>query len=214
MLITKFAHACVRVEHAGSTVVVDPGLLTELESVDGAGAVLVTHAHGDHFTAEHLRRADAPIFTIAEVAAAITEQAPDLAERITVVAPEERFTAAGIEVRTVGEKHAVIHADMPQIDNSGYLLTVDGSTLYHPGDALTLPGEDVDITFMPISGPWLKHAEAIDFARAVKAPRNIAIHDGMHSEFGLGFSDNLFTNFLGASELTYTRILPGADLSL
>ena len=91
MRITKFGHACVRIEHDGTTVVLDPGVFTDPEAVDGADAVLITHEHADHYLPDHLRATDAPVFTIEAVAAKIREDAPDVAERITVVAPGETF---------------------------------------------------------------------------------------------------------------------------
>ena len=72
-------------------VVVDPGVFTEPEAVDGATAMLITHEHPDHWTADMLRRTDAPIFTIAAVAEQIRAKAPDAAERVTVVAPGDRI---------------------------------------------------------------------------------------------------------------------------
>ena len=70
MRITKFGHACVRIEHDGQVVVIDPGAFTEREAVDGATAVLITHEHADHLDVDHLRATDAPIFTIEAVRAA------------------------------------------------------------------------------------------------------------------------------------------------
>ena len=108
MRITKFGHACIRVEHDGHTVVIDPGGFTQPEAVDGADAVLITHEHPDHYDPAHLARTDAPVFTIEAVAAKIREDAPALAERITVVAPEETFRVdgeGGLSVRAVGEAH-------------------------------------------------------------------------------------------------------------
>ena len=67
MRITKFGHACVRIEHDGVTVVVDPGVFTDVEAVDGADAVLITHEHFDHYVPDHLRATDAPIWTIEAV---------------------------------------------------------------------------------------------------------------------------------------------------
>ena len=64
MRITKLGHACVRVEHDGQVLVVDPGAFSEPEAVDGATTVLVTHEHVDHLDVEHLRRTDAPVYTI------------------------------------------------------------------------------------------------------------------------------------------------------
>ena len=152
MRITKFGHACVRVEHGGTALVIDPGEWTEPEAVDGATAVLVTHEHPDHFLPDRLRAADAPVFTIEAVAARIREDAPDLAERLTVVAPGEEFDA-GLPVRAVGELHAVIHPELPRFHNSGYLVTAGDETLFHPGDALTGPGQPVDVLCAPVSRP-------------------------------------------------------------
>ena len=52
MRITKFGHACVRLETGEHTIVLDPGGFTEPEAVDGATAVLITHEHADHYSAD------------------------------------------------------------------------------------------------------------------------------------------------------------------
>ena len=211
MRITKFGHACVRLEHEGRAVVVDPGVFTQVEALDGAGAVLITHEHPDHYLPDHLRATDAPIFTIDAVAARIREDAPDVAERVTVVTPGEEFDA-GLPVRAVGELHAVIHPEFPRVLNSGYVVTVGDRSVYHPGDALTPPGEEVDLLCVPVSAPWMRASEAIDFARAVKAPRNLAIHDRVYSEAGLGIVDGHMNAFLPREGLAYVRIADGEDL--
>lgn len=211
MRITKFGHACVRVEHNGATVVIDPGVFTEAEALDGAGAVLITHEHPDHYQPGHLRATEAPVFTIDAVARRIREDAPDVAERVTVVAPGEEFDV-GLPVRAVGELHAVIHPEYPRISNSGYVLSVGDQRLYHPGDALTAPGEHVDVLFVPVSAPWMRASEAIEFARAVKAPRNLAIHDRIYSGAGLGIVDSHMNAFLPKEGLEYVRLADGQDL--
>jgi len=211
MRITKFGHACVRIEHDGVTVVVDPGVFTEAEAVDGADAVLITHEHLDHYLPDHLRATDAPIWTIGAVAERIRADAPDIAERVTVVAPDESFDV-GLPVRAVGELHAVIHPEGPRFHNSGYVLTVGDARLYHPGDALTVPDEDVDLLFAPVCAPWMKVSEGIDFARDVGAARNVAIHDRVYSDAGLGIADAHFTTFLEAQGLQYVRLADGKDL--
>lgn len=210
MRITKFGHACVRVEHEGRSLVLDPGSWTEEGAVDGVDAVLVTHEHPDHYLPDHLRAADAPIFTIAAVAERIRSDAPDLVERLTVVAPGEEFDA-GLAVRAVGELHAVIHPELPRFHNSGYVVTAGEQSVYHPGDALTGPGQPVDVLCAPVSAPWLKASEAVDFARSVGAPRTLAIHDRVYSEAGLGIVDGHFARLLGEGQI-YTRLPDGADL--
>ena len=211
MRITKFGHACVRVEHAGTTVVLDPGVFTDVAALDGADAVLITHEHPDHYLPDHLRATEAAIFTIDAVAARIREDAPEVAERVTVVAPEESFDV-GFPVRAVGELHAVIHPELPRFSNSGYVLRLGDTVLYHPGDALTVPGEDVDVLCVPVSAPWMRAAEAIDFAREVRAPRNLAIHDRVYSEAGLKIVDGHMNAFLPKAGQEYVRLPDGADL--
>jgi L-ascorbate metabolism protein UlaG (beta-lactamase superfamily) len=210
MRITKFGHACVRFEQGAAAVVVDPGVFTDPAALDGATAVLITHEHPDHYHPEHLRSADVPVFTIDAVAARIREDAPDVAERLTVVSPGTQFDA-GVPVRAVGELHAVIHPDLPRFHNSGYVLDLGGLLVFHPGDALTEPGESVDLLCVPVSAPWLKASEAIDFARRVGAPRNLAIHDRVYSEAGLGIVDGHFGRLLPDGQ-DYVRLPDGQDL--
>jgi L-ascorbate metabolism protein UlaG (beta-lactamase superfamily) len=211
MRITKFGHACVRIEHDGTTVVLDPGVFTDASAVDGADAILITHEHPDHYRPDNLLAAEAPVFTIESVAARIREDAPAVVERLMVVAPGASFDV-GVPVRAVGELHAVIHPELPRITNSGYVLDLGGTKVFHPGDALTEPGEPVDVLCCPVSAPWLKASEAIDFARAVKAPRTLAIHDRVYSEAGLGIIDGHMNAFLPKEGLEYVRRADGEDL--
>jgi L-ascorbate metabolism protein UlaG (beta-lactamase superfamily) len=210
MRITKFGHACVRIEAEGQVVVIDPGWWTDPEAVDGANAVLITHEHPDHLDPTRLRATSAPIFTIEAVAAKVRAEAADVAERVTVIAPGESFVA-GLPVRAVGELHAVIHPDFPRAFNSGYVVTAGEQRLYHPGDALTAPGEAVDVLCVVVSAPWMRASEAVDFARLVGAPRNLAIHDRVYSPEGLAIVDGHLSALLPAG-MAYARIPDGADL--
>jgi L-ascorbate metabolism protein UlaG (beta-lactamase superfamily) len=209
MRITKFGHACVRLEHDGQALVIDPGSFTEREALDGATAVLVTHEHADHFDLDHLRATDAPIFTIDAVSRQLA-QAPEVRERVTVVAPGDSFDT-GLPVQAVGEWHAVIHEELPRFYNSGYVVTGGDTVVYHPGDSFTTPDQDVDVLLAPVSGPWLKLAEAIDFARKVGAPRNLAIHELVSSDIGLALTDGRMEAMLGERGLGYQRVASGSD---
>jgi L-ascorbate metabolism protein UlaG (beta-lactamase superfamily) len=211
MRLTKFGHACVRIEHDGHTLVVDPGGFTGPEAVDGADAVLITHQHADHYDADNLRRTHAPVFTIDEVARLIGSDAPDLSERVTVVAPGDSLEVAGLPVRAVGELHAVIHPDLPRVSNCGYVVTAGDTRFFHPGDALTPPDEPVDVLGLVVSAPWMRAAEAVDFARLVGAPRNVAIHDRIYSEVGLGVVDGHLRRLLPEGQ-DYVRLADGEDL--
>ncbi|GGO94205.1 MBL fold metallo-hydrolase [Nocardioides phosphati] len=212
MRITKFGHSCVRIEHDGKVLVIDPGGFTSPESVDGVDAVLITHEHPDHVSADLLRRTDAEVFTIRGVADHLAAAAPDVHERVHVLAPGTGLTVAGLQVETVGELHAVIHEELPRVHNSGFLVSDGQTRLFHPGDALTAPGEHVDVLCLPVCAPWMKISEAIDFARGVGAARNLAIHDEIYSARGLAVADGHLGRFLGAAGHDYARLPEGADL--
>lgn len=217
MRIFKHGHACVRLESGGAVVVLDPGAFTERDAVEGATAILITHEHVDHWTPEMLRTTDAPVFTIEAVAAQIRLSAPDLAERVAVVGPGDLLDLGretGLAVTVVGEKHAVIHPELPHFDNSGYLLEVEGARIFHPGDALTVPEVTPDLLLLPVSAPWLKVSECIDYARDVGAARSLAIHDAVYSEAGLGIVDGHLGRFLAPRDQEFVRIRAGRELTI
>jgi L-ascorbate metabolism protein UlaG (beta-lactamase superfamily) len=151
------------------------------------------------------------VWTIDAVAAKIRDDAPDVAERTTVVAPGDSLDV-GVPVEVVGEMHAVIHPEFPRPYNSGYVLTLGDTTVYHPGDALTGPGRAVDVLLAPSSAPWARASELVDFMREVKAPTNIAIHDRIYSEAGAGVFDGHVNAFLPKEGLEFKRLADGADL--
>jgi L-ascorbate metabolism protein UlaG (beta-lactamase superfamily) len=213
MPLTKLGHSCVRIEHDGQVLVVDPGAFTERGAVDGATAVLVTHEHLDHLDVGELATTDAPVYTIDAVRRRIAEEDPAVAERVQVVAPGQVFDA-GLPVTAVGELHAVIHPDLPRFHNTGFVIDVGGTRIYHPGDALTPPGSPVDVLLLPVHAPWSKVSEVADFSRAVGARRSVAIHDGLLNHTGHGVVGRVLGGLLDTDEHTYERVVPGSDLPL
>jgi L-ascorbate metabolism protein UlaG (beta-lactamase superfamily) len=215
MRIIKHGHSCVTLASGTTSVVIDPGMFTEPEAVAGAAAILITHEHPDHWTADRLAASGAPIFTIAAVAEAIAAADPALRERVSVVAPADRLEVApGFVVTVTGVKHAVIHPELPHFDNSGYLVEADGVTVFHPGDALTSLPLAPDVLLLPVSAPWLKIAECIDYARDIGAARSIAIHDAVYSEAGLGIVDGHLGRFLAPRDQEYRRLAIGESLDV
>jgi L-ascorbate metabolism protein UlaG (beta-lactamase superfamily) len=182
--ITKWTHACVRLEHQGRVLVIDPGVWSEPRALIGADAVLLTHEHTDHVDVLRLAGLGVPVF------APDGARLPDLAPLpVTRVTAGERFSAAGFSVTAVGGRHAVIHGGQPDCANLGYLVDDE---VYHPGDSLALPGAPVDTLLVPAQASWLKLTEAISFAGAVGARQVFPIHDAQLNERGLDSLDGWF----------------------
>ncbi|TDC34415.1 MBL fold metallo-hydrolase [Micromonospora sp. 15K316] len=206
MQLTKYAHSCLRVEHDGGVLVIDPGVFSDPAALDGADAVLITHEHPDHLNIEAVTRQfdrrPFPVHGPASLAAPLG----DAAEALRPVQPGEAFTAAGVAVRAYGGRHAVIHPDIPVVENLGYLVN---DVVYHPGDSLVVPDLPVDTLFAPIHAPWSKFSEVVDFIRAVAPRRAYALHDALLNENGYAVLDR---QYAALSRTDYRRLEPGTRL--
>ncbi|MQS11750.1 MBL fold metallo-hydrolase [Streptomyces kaniharaensis] len=189
MRITKFGHACVRLEHGGTTVVIDPGMFTDPAALAGADAVLITHEHVDHFEESRLRAAlEADPALRVWTNDAVAAQLDGVARRVTVVGEGDAFELGGMGVSVHGEWHAVIHPDIPRVKNIGFLF--DGR-LFHPGDALTVPPHAVETLLLPIAAPWSKVSELIDYVREAGPARAVPVHDAVLSPAGFAVHTRL-----------------------
>jgi L-ascorbate metabolism protein UlaG (beta-lactamase superfamily) len=210
MKLTKFGHACVRLERDGGVLVIDPGVYSDPVAMDGAAAVLITHEHQDHFDEAALRGAleanpGLRVWTVGPVAAQLEGVG---AGRVSVVGHGDAFTAGGFEVQGHGEWHALVHEHWGRVPNTGFL--VEG--VFHPGDALTVPDQPVDTLLLPVHAPWSKLAEVVDYTNAVGARRALAVHDGGLSEIGLGTAGYALNEI--APGTAYERLEPGASVEL
>ncbi len=167
MKITKLGHCCLLIEEQGVRILTDPGNYStaqdELKNID---LILITHEHQDHFHLASLKlvrqnNPAAKIVTNAAVGALLAkENIP-----FSLLADGQKATERRIKLEGFGREHALMHAALPLVQNTGYFIA---ERLFYPGDAFTNPNRAVEILALPVAGPWMKLSEAIDYALALK----------------------------------------------
>lgn len=188
MKVTKYTHACLVLEEQGQRMIIDPGSWTAdfgpLENVVG---VVVTHNHADHYNAHNLERIrqanpEVQIFGAQEVATDTTTL------DVTPVSGGQTVQCGSFTLQFFGEMHALIHASFPPIPHNIGVLVND--SLYYGGDSFTIPtGVQVKALAVPVSAPWLKMAEVVDYVTAIKPQLCVATHNALLSEQGQSIAD-------------------------
>jgi L-ascorbate metabolism protein UlaG (beta-lactamase superfamily) len=204
--LTKFTHSCVRFDDGDRSVVLDPGVFSEVEqALDGVDAVLITHEHPDHLDVDRVRAAAQANSRLQIWApAGVGHALGDLGEQVVAVGPGQTFEAGGFEVRAFGGQHAVIHPTIPAIANVGFL--VEG--VFHPGDSLIVPPVDIRTLLLPIHAPWSNIAQVIDFAVSVRAPKTYPIHNSLLTPPGTAMVEALVTRIAGQFGSDYVHLDP------
>jgi L-ascorbate metabolism protein UlaG (beta-lactamase superfamily) len=181
MKLTKYEHACMVLEKGDSLLVIDPGGFTmPLTDLKGVVAIVITHEHADHWTAEQLTRIldgnkGARILGPAGVAAAAEGFA------VETVAPGDSVSIEPFELKFFGGQHAVIHSSIPIVDNVAVLVD---DNFYYAGDSYALPGVEVGTLAVPVGAPWLKIGDVIDYVEAIKPRQSLPVHEAVLSAIG------------------------------
>lgn len=207
MRLTHFGHSCVLVELDGTKILFDPGNFSHgFEGITGLDAILITHQHPDHADPARL-----PALVDANPGAGLyadPQTTALLGDAWTAVYPGDVFNVGEVQVTGTGGTHAVIHPEIPLIDNTAYLLgdAENPAKLMHPGDSLFVPEQKVDVLAVPAAAPWLKISESVDYLRAVHPRVAVPIHQGVVAQEARGIYYGRLTEMgPGGTEF---RVLP------
>jgi L-ascorbate metabolism protein UlaG (beta-lactamase superfamily) len=208
--ITKYEHATLQLGVGDENLVIDPGMFLSHPDVPDVVAIVLTHEHSDHWTAEQLGRileknADARILGPQGVA----DAAADF--EVEVVAAGDVVEIGSFKLEFFGGRHAVIHESIPVIDNVGVLINDE---LYYGGDSYTVPGVEVGTLAAPIGAPWLKIGEAMDYVLAVKPKRSFYVHDMTLSVAGKQMAAARLSWATEQGGGTFTELQPGETLDV
>lgn len=191
MKLTKFEHACFAVTKDSQTLIVDPGnWSTDFTTPTDVVAVVITHEHADHFDQSKLQKIAAQNPQAVVVAhETITKQITVLPTKSVVAG--DSLTIGPFTLDFYGGQHATIYQDYPRVDNLGVMIN---KCLYYPGDSFSLPEQPVDTLALPVSAPWMKISEAMDFCKAIDANLVFPTHDAILSDTGKSLVDRLVSS--------------------
>lgn len=183
MRLTKFGHACLFLEKDDRTIIIDPGCFTELPQTipNNVAAVVITEEHVDHFDQKNLEailktNPEATVLTTQAVKNALSETE----YQVTAISGTKQVEIGGFTLHFNETDHAAVYKASPC---KSLALQVDDS-LYYPSDSYLPTKNPVQILALPLSGPWFKVSEAIDFANQIDCQKILVTHNALNSESG------------------------------
>lgn len=211
MQVTKYGHCCLLIEVQGIRFLTDPGTFSVIpETCPAIDYVVITHEHADHIHMASLKLLrewypQLEVITNTAVGELLKK------ENIPYTIHESGQTSlyGGVSVTGYGELHAIVHADVPQVQNTGYLFN---ESLFYPGDAFTHPHVPVDVLALPTAGPWMKLSEALAYASEVKPVTVIPVHDGIYARPDM--MNPLIERVLSAAGIRFVQLPQGETITL
>ena len=177
-------HSSFQIRTKGEVIYIDLKKYGKVvETSEKADIVLVTHNHGDHCSPpkiQRLRREDTVVVAPKNCASRIGGD-------VKYLKPGEEITVDGVRVKAV-EAYNVKRFKSPGKPwhpkgyGVGYLITADGKTIYHAGDADFIPEMrqlgKVDLALLPTGDKYtMDNAEAADAALVIRPKIAMPMHN-------------------------------------
>ncbi|MEV6561244.1 MBL fold metallo-hydrolase [Nocardia sp. NPDC051756] len=208
MRIAHFGHSCLLVELHGKKVLFDPGTFSHgFEGLTDLDAIAITHQHPDHIDPNRIEA-----LVDANPGARLLsdpQTAQQRGEKWEAVHAGNVLALGELQITGGGGRHAVIHPEIPVIDNTVFQLGTadDPAELVHPGDSLWVPPVPVGVLALPAAAPWMKLSEAVDYLRAVAPRTALPIHYGIIEQAAQGIYFGRFAE-MGPAGTEFTVVEP------
>jgi L-ascorbate metabolism protein UlaG (beta-lactamase superfamily) len=172
--IKWLGHSSVKIE-AGKIIYIDPWKIKMGQKAD---LILISHTHHDHLSpadVNKIQKEDTVIIASSDAAA-------QLSGDVRVLKPGEEVTVHGITVQAV-PAYNIGKPYHPKANNwIGFILTVEGKTIYYGGDTDLIPEMQnirADIVIFPVGGTYTMSApEAAEATNLIRPEVAIPIHYG------------------------------------
>jgi len=172
--------SCFRIDGHKSKVYTDPLSITKNDVAD---IILITHAHGDHFSPDDINKLTGPNTLI--IAPADCNYT-GTAKWIVLKPGEVYFAKNGVKIKAVPAYNITKTQYHPQSNNwVGYIITMNGVSIYHAGDTERIPEMKniyCDIAMLPLGQTYTMNsvADAAESAKDVHAKVAIPMHFGLY----------------------------------
>ena len=179
--ITRNAHSSVKIVTQSRRVIyIDPFQIQDDEKAD---YIFITHEHYDHCSIADIRKIMKQETIIITVPDCQSKLAGMPVKAVQLVKPGDKFSTPHFEVIVVPAYNLNKHFHMKDNAWVGFILRIDGKTIYHMGDSDVIPEMkslvNLDVIFIPVSGHFTMNAkEAASLINFLKPKFAIPIHYG------------------------------------
>jgi len=181
--IKSLGHASFQIRTDGKVVYIDLKKYGNVvETTEKADLILVTHSHADHCSAEKINK----VRTDITVVVAPKQCASDIGGTVKTLMPGEEALFGNIKVKAVEAYNIKRFRSQgkpfhPKGYGVGYLITIQGKTIYHAGDTDLVPEMKklgrVDVALLPSGDKYtMDNSEAADAAILIKPKFALPMH--------------------------------------
>ncbi len=173
--IEWFGHAAFRLT-GEKTLYIDPRNISDPQPAD---AILISHPHDDHFSAEDIKKVRTDDTVIVSI--------PDIVSKIDgnkkTVYPNEKIHLDSVVIEAIPAYNINKAFHSKKKDWVGFIIEMNGKRYYYAGDTDAIPEmrflKNIDVAMLPVGGTYTMDAEeAASIANVFKPKVAIPYHWG------------------------------------
>lgn len=159
--ITKHAQSCLLIKSQNNRILIDPGKYSKIaedlsvSDIKKVDLLIISHEHPDHFEEEMVREIierDKPMIVSTKNVKETLSDYKDLFFEDSILSITDG------EIEFLPQFHRIVEDESEVCEVKGSLITIEGTSIYHPGDTIKLK-RTADIILVPICGTVVLNIE-------------------------------------------------------